>query len=304
MVNAKLRGVFCPVLTPFDKQLRPETSRFVEHCQSLLLQGCHGLALFGTTGEATSLSVKERMELLEALLKAGVPSDVIAPGTGCAALTDTITLTRHAVQLGCAGVLILPPFFYKPVEEEGLYRSFATVIDDIGDSRLNVYLYHIPPISGVPLEISLIKRLVKNFPHNVVGLKDSSGVWAYTETLLKTLPDFGVFSGSEVFLRDNLLSNGCGTITASANINAPAICSLFENWKGRDGIRKQTEITTVRNTVQNFPLIPALKAIVANNLKDDAWLTVRPPLIPLSSDARQSLIESLAQAGYTPPNQS
>jgi len=302
MVSAKLRGVYCPVLTPFDKQLKPDASRFIEHSKSLLGQGCHGLAVFGTTGEANSLSVKERIELLEALLKAGIPPELIAPGTGCAALTDTITLTRHAFQSGCAGVLILPPFYYKPVEEEGLYRSFATVIEDIGDSRLKVYLYHIPPISGVPLEIALIKRLVKDFPDNVVGLKDSSGVWAYTETLLKTLPNFGVFSGSEVFLQDNLLAHGCGTITASANINAPAIRSLFEDWEGPNGAKKQAKITAVRKAIQKFPLIQGLKVIMANNLKDDSWLTVRPPLTPLSSNARQSLLKSLAQAGYIPPN--
>ena len=302
MVSAKLRGVFCPVLTPFDEQLRPDASRFIEHCESLLHQGCHGLAVFGTTGEANSLSVKERIQLLEALLKAGIPPELIAPGTGCAALTDTITLTRHAFQSGCAGALILPPYYYKPVEEEGLYRSFATVIEDIADNGLNVYLYHIPPFSGVPLEIGLIKRLVKDFPHNVVGLKDSSGVWAYTDTLLKTLPDFGVFSGSEVFLRDNLLAKGCGTITASANINAPAICSLFEHWEGSNGISKQAEITAIRRAVQKFPLIQALKTVVADNLKDDAWLTVRPPLVPLTPIARKSLLESLAKVGYTPPN--
>ena len=148
----------------------------------------------------------------------------------------------------------------------------------------------------------LIKRLVKDFPHNVVGLKDSSGVWAYTDTLLKTLPDFGVFSGSEVFLRDNLLAKGCGTITASANINAPAICSLFEHWEGSNGISKQAEITAIRRAVQKFPLIQALKTVVADNLKDDAWLTVRPPLVPLTPIARKSLLESLAKVGYTPPN--
>ncbi|MEE2694238.1 MAG: dihydrodipicolinate synthase family protein [Pseudomonadota bacterium] len=302
MASSKLRGVYCPVLTPFDEQLRPDASRFTEHCKSLLRQGCQGLAVFGTTGEANSLSVKERIELLEALLKAGIAPELIVPGTGCAALTDTISLTRHAFQSGCAGVLILPPFYYKAVEENGLYRSFATVIEDIGDTSLNVYLYHIPPVSGVPLELPLIKRLVKDFPNNVVGLKDSSGVWEYTDTLLKTLPNFSVFSGSEIFLRDNLLGKGCGTITASANINAPAICSLFEDWEGSNGAKRQAEITTIRKTVQNFPLIPALKAVVANNLKDSAWLRVRPPLVPLSPSAHKTLLESLSQVGYIPPN--
>ena len=186
MDSATLRGVYCPALTPFDKQLNPDVGRFVEHCKSLLDQGCHGLAVFGTTGEATSLSVRERIDLLDALLEADIPGQRIIPGTGCSALTDTLKLTRHAFAAGCAGVLMLPPFYYKSVEEEGLFRSFSAIIEDIGDKSLKVYLYHIHPVSGIPLEVELVKRLVETYPDNVVGLKDSSGVWSYTETLLRT----------------------------------------------------------------------------------------------------------------------
>jgi 4-hydroxy-tetrahydrodipicolinate synthase len=220
MENARLRGVYCPVLTPFDQRFNPDVDRFIEHCKNLLDQGCHGLAVFGTTDEANSLSVNERIRLLDAVIQAGIPAEVIAPGTGCSALTDTLALTRHAFEAGCGGVLMLPPFYYKSVEEEGLFNSFSTILEDIADSRLKVYLYHIPPVSNIPLEIALVKRLAEAYPDNMVGLKDSSGIWAYTETLLKTLPGFGVFSGSEVFLQRNLMANGCGTITASANVNA------------------------------------------------------------------------------------
>ena len=301
MDSTILRGVYCPVLTPFDQQLNPDVDRFVEHCKNLLNQGCHGLAVFGTTGEATSLSVRERIDLLDALLEADIPAQVIIPGTGCSALTDTLKLTRHAFATGCAGVLMLPPFYYKSVEEEGLFQSFSTIIEDIADKSLKVYLYHIPPVSGIPLEVELVKRLAETYPDNVVGLKDSSGVWSYTETLLGALPGFGVFSGSEVFLQNNLRANGCGTITASANINAPEIRSLFENWKGECGTNKQEKITKIRKAIQSFPLIQALKAVMADNLRDESWLRVRPPLMPLRRESRHLLSEKLAHAGYSAP---
>ena len=146
-----------------------------------------------------------------------------------------------------------------------------------------------------------MKRLAETYPDNVVGLKDSSGVWTYTETLLKCLPGFGVFSGSEVFLQNNLMNGGSGTITASANVNATLIRSLFDNWSGSDGTTKQTQVTKIREIIQKYPLIPALKAILADNLGDESWVNVRPPLIPLPTDARQRLIRELSQAGYSMP---
>lgn len=303
MKSAKLRGVYCPVLTPFDRHYNPDVDKFIRHSKNLLNQGCHGLAIFGTTGEANSLSVEERIRLLDALIKSGVPAELIAPGTGCSALTDTLTLTRHAFEAGCGGVLMLPPFYYKSVEDVGLFNSFSTIIDKIADDRLKVYLYHIPPISGIPLEIPMVKRLAECYPDNVVGLKDSSGVWSYTETLLKTLPGFGVFSGSEIFLQNNLKNNGSGTITASANVNATMIRSLFDDWSSSDSTAKQARITKIREVIQKYPLIQALKAIIANNLGDESWLNVRPPLISLSMDGRQRLLSELSQAGYSPPSE-
>ena len=264
MKSAKLSGVYCPVLTPFDKQFSPDVGKFIELSKNLLNQGCHGLAIFGTTGEANSLSVEERIGLLDALIKSGIPAELVVPGTGCCAITDTLTLTRYALDAGCGGVLMLPPFFYKSVEDTGLFNSFSTIIDKISDNRLKIYLYHIPPVSGVPLEIPLVKRLVETYPDNVVGLKDSSGVWTYTETLLKSLPGFGVFSGSEVFLQNNLMNNGNGTITASANVNATLIRSLFDNWSGSDGTTKQTQVTKIREIIQKAPFF----------LREKGWLII------------------------------
>ena len=136
-----LKGVFCPTITPFDEQLNPDKKRFIQQCHRVLEEGCHGLAVFGTTGEANSLSVEERMMLLDALVESGIDGSVIMPGTGCTALTDSVRLSRHAVQLGCSGVLMLPPFYYKNIRTDGLFRAFAEVIERVSEETLKEYLY-------------------------------------------------------------------------------------------------------------------------------------------------------------------
>jgi 4-hydroxy-tetrahydrodipicolinate synthase len=181
---SRLSGVMSPVLTPFNSDLTPSPSRFVKHCRWLLKQEV-GLAIFGTNSEANSLTVKEKASLLDALLAAGLPAAKMMPGTGTCALPDTIELTRRAVEAGCGGVLMLPPFYYKGVSDEGLYRSFARVIDAVADDRLRIYLYHIPPVSQVPITLTLIERLLKAFPGIIAGVKDSSGDWNNTAAMLK-----------------------------------------------------------------------------------------------------------------------
>ena len=295
-----LKGVFCPVITPFDEQLKPDKKRFVQQCHRVLDDGCHGLAVFGTTGEANSLSVEERMMLLDTLVESGINASVIVPGTGCTALTDSVQLTRHAVQLGCSGVLMLPPFYYKNVGAEGLFRAFSEVIEQVADDALKVYLYHIPPVSGVPLELSLVERLAEAYPNFVVGLKDSSGEWSYTETLLRSHPKFQVFSGTEEFLRKNLIAGGCGTITAVANVNASAIRAAYDNFQNDKGEENQLAITRRRKIIQSQPMIPALKSIIATITGDDNWRRVRPPLEPLSIVNTNSLVKSLTEDDYLP----
>jgi len=296
--STELRGVFCPTLTPFDEQLKPDIQLFVDHCHRLLKEGCHGLAMFGTTGEANSLSVDERMLLLDAAVDSGIDGSMILPGTGCSALTDSVRLTQHAVKLGCGGVLMLPPFYYKDISNDGLFRSFAEVIERVGDHRLKIYLYHIPPVSGVPLDLTLVNRLAEAYPDSVLGLKDSSGDWGYTESLLKMQPKFGVFSGSEVFLRQNLLSGGRGTITASANVNAGAIRAAYDGFRDAKGEALQTGITRRRKIIQEHPMIPALKFITANITGNNNWRRVRPPLEPLNSAASDNLLQTLIQNGF------
>src|SRR4249920_61970 len=219
----RIRGVLSPVVTPFTRDLRPDPERFIAHCRWLLSQNC-GLAVFGTNSEANSLSVDERIALLDALLAADVDPARMMPGTGCCALSDTVRLTEHAVKAGCGGVLMLPPFYYKDVSEDGLYRNFAEVVERVGDARLRIYLYHIPPVAVVGITVKLVERLLKAYPTAIAGMKDSSGDWNNTKTFLdafaKTAPSartgFDVFVGSETFLLANIRNGGAGTISATA----------------------------------------------------------------------------------------
>ena len=189
-------GIFAPTLTPMHSDLSPDTGRWIEHCRRLLQAGCHGLCPFGTTSEANSFSVDERIDMLEELVDADVPAHQLIPGTGCCALTDTVRLTAHSVNLGCAGVLMLPPFYYKGMSDDGLFRSYAEVIERVGHPKLRIYLYHIPPVSQVGISLDLIERLVTTYPDTVVGIKDSSRDWNNLHALLTNFPGFNVFTGS------------------------------------------------------------------------------------------------------------
>ena len=299
----RLEGVLSPVITPFKKDLSPDHDRFVKHCKWLLRSGCSGLAVFGTNSEANSMAVEEKLELLDALIKGGVPADTLMPGTGHCALTDSVKMTREAVRMGCAGVLMLPPFYYKGVSDEGLFRNFAEIVERVGDDRLRLYLYHIPPVANVPITLELIDRLITRYPGIVVGAKDSSGDWSNTKAVLDRFKDrgFDVFPGSEVFLLDGLRAGGKGCITATGNVNPGPINEVFKNWRGPDADKLQAGITATRSIVQKVPMIPALKAITAHFGNDPAWKTVRPPLVELSDAHEKQVITELKAAGFSMP---
>src|SRR3954471_4993003 len=243
------------------------------------------------------------MVLLETLIQEGVPADKLMPGTGMCALSDSARLTGHAVTLGCAGVLMLPPFYYKGVSDEGLFRNFSEVIERVADSRLQLYLYHIPPVSQVPITLALIERLLARYPGAVAGVKDSSGDWANTKAMLDAFAKsgFDVFAGSEVFLLDNMRNGGKGCITATGNINPGPIDNVYRKWQTADADKLQAGITATRKIVQKQPMIPALKAAVAHFGKDPDWKTCRPPLIELTSQQENELITELKAAGFTMP---
>jgi 4-hydroxy-tetrahydrodipicolinate synthase len=299
----RIEGVLSPVITPFGKDYAPDAKRFVAHCRWLLRSGCAGLAVFGTNSEANSLSIAEKRNLLEALAAGGVSPAQLMPGTGHCALSDSIELTRAAVQMGCAGVLMLPPFYYKGVSDEGLYRNFAEIIERVGDERLQLYLYHIPPVSQVGISLPLIERLLSKYPGIVAGVKDSSGDWANTKAMLDNFAKggFDVFAGSETFLLDNMRGGGKGCITATGNINPGAIANVYKNWRSADADQLQAGITATRKIVQKQPMIPALKSAVAHFGNDPQWRTCRPPLVELTSNQEEELIRDLKGAGFSMP---
>ena len=296
----ELSGVLAPALTPFDARLEPDVPRWIAHCKRLLQDGCSGLAIFGTTSEANSLSVDERERMLDAALQAGISPAALLPGTGCSALPDTVRLTRRAVQAGCAGALVLPPFYYKNVAEDALFRSYAEVIERVADSRLRVFLYHIPQLSAVPITLRLIERLRAAYPQQVAGIKDSSGDWNNTSAVLDAFPGFRVFVGSEKFLLANLRKGGAGCITATANLNARAIDQLYRSWSTPDAERLQQEVDGVRAAVEALPLIAALKAALSHFGEDAGWTALRPPLQPLNAGQTGQLISALRRAGFRP----
>lgn len=289
-----LRGVFAPTLTPVHADLSPDAERFVAHSKWLLADGCHGLCPFGTTSEANSFSVGERIDLLDQLIDADVSPSVLMPGTGCAALTDSVTLTQHAVQAGCAGVLLLPPFYYKGVTDEGIFRAIAEVIERVGDDRLRVYLYHIPPVAQVGFNLKLIERLITAYPQTVVGIKDSSGDWNNLKSILTTFPGFGAFSGSERFVLETLRLGGAGAINAVANVIAGRLRKLYDNWQRDEAEALQEDVLVIAKARGEYAPIPVLKQIKARLTQDPAWLTLRPPLVQLSDAEAGPLLAKLA----------
>ncbi|MGE3065482.1 MAG: dihydrodipicolinate synthase family protein [Hyphomicrobiaceae bacterium] len=296
MDQRNFSGVIAPVVTPFGDDGAPDVDRFVSHAAWLLQDGCTGLAPFGTTSEANSLGLDERMDLLEELVEDGIDAAKLMPGTGTCSVSDTVILTQHAVDIGCGGVLMLPPFYYKGPSEEGLFRYFAEVIDGVNDENLKIYLYHIPPVAQVGFSLPLIARLRKEFPGIVVGLKDSSGDWANTKAILDANPGFEVFPGSEAFLLDGLRNGSAGCISATANVSAKAMRALFDDWKGPDADKRQAEITALRKAMQAFPMIPVLKALIAHYRGDPGWARVRPPFTDLPAAEAEKAVRTLAEA--------
>ena len=298
----RIKGVLSPVVTPFKPDLAPDAERFVRQCRWLLSQNV-GLAVFGTNSEANSLAIEEKIELLDRLVGSGLDPARMMPGTGHCALPDSVRLTAHAVKLGCGGVLMLPPFYYKGVSDDGLYRNFAEIIERVGESRLRVYLYHIPPVAQVPITLGLVERLRKAYPQQVAGMKDSGGDWKNTQAFLDAFATsgFDVFPGAETFLLQGMRHGGAGCISATANVNPAAIARLYDTWRATDADAQQKRLDEIRGIFASFPMIPALKAAVAHWSGQPSWRTVRPPLVALTDEQSASLVSKLEAASFTMP---
>jgi 4-hydroxy-tetrahydrodipicolinate synthase len=289
-----LKGVFAAVLTPMRADLAVDRAAFAQHCRRLLDDGCHGLAIFGTTGEANSLSVGERVAAWEGLVRDGVPADALLPGTGACALPDAVTLAREALAIGAPGVLALPPFYYKGVSDDGLLRFFAELIERVGDDRLRLFLYHIPPMAQVGFTPELIGRLLEAFPGIVAGTKDSAGDAARIERLCQEFPELTVFAGSERLLLDTLHWGGDGCISATCNVTAAQSRRVYDLWAAGDpgADAEQAALTETRGFLEGFPTIPALKALMRARTGDDVWANLRPPLDALEEGSREALLGS------------
>ena len=296
------RGILVPVATPFTANLAPDNDKFIALCKAFLAQGAAGLAVFGTTSEANSISADERMCLLEQLVASGVPAEKLMPGTGACSITEAVALTRHAVRQGCGGMLLLPPFFYKGVSDDGIFAFVERIIQDVSEDGLKIYLYHIPPMAQVGFSVELVGRLHGAYPNTVVGLKDSSGDWSNTEALIKAYPQMEIFPGSEIFLLDALRAGGAGCITATANLNAKMISASYKCWQEPGADTRQQAITKIRKAVQTIgPLVPVIKSYLALKTGDPGWSVVRPPLTVMPEDVAVELDKKLIELSYEFP---
>ncbi|NNE22251.1 MAG: dihydrodipicolinate synthase family protein [Rhizobiales bacterium] len=294
-------GVLVPALTPFKQDLSPDAARFTALCKYLLAQGANGLAVFGTTSEGNSISVAERNQLLDHLAAEGIDTATLLPGTGACALTDAVELTRHAVDIGAGGVLVLPPFYYKNQSNDGYYAYFSEIIQRIGDAKLKLYLYHFPQMSAAPVSIDLIARLHGDYPDTVVGLKDSSGNWDGTRRMIAEFPEMAIFPSSETLVNEGLQLGAAGCISATANVQVGAIRQLIEAHGTPEANALHDQVAAVRSVFEGYPLVSALKATLARDTGDASWHALRPPLTPLAAEQAAELANALDSiAGYAP----
>ena len=306
MTHGPFSGLLVPMLTPFADDLSVDMKRAVDFCQNLLSDGADGIVLFGTTGEASSLTMRERRSLLELLRAEGVPGERLIVGlTGCS-LIDTVDSLRHSQDQGAAAVLLLPPFFYKQpvVTDDGLFDYVGQVIQRSQYADAGIYLYHIPQVAQIGWSFALIRRLIEAFPDAIVGVKDSAGDWEHTKQLIHDFPELDIFPGFELTLLSSLQAGGLGCITATGNINLQGIRAICEceSSKSDRGELLQERATAVRLAVQNCgPPLTVMKSFLALKTGDSQWANVRPPLTSVSSERVQQLDRDLQAIGYDFP---
>ena len=294
-----IQGVFSAATTPVAADGSVRLDLFAAHCRALIDEGCHGIALLGTTGQANNFAVSERQALLEAALEFGLRGDQLLPGTSSCNIPETVALTRHAVERGVLGCVLLPPFYYKGVSDEGLFRFYASVIEGVGDARLKVVLYHIPQVTQVPLGHDLIERLLAAFPGTVVGIKDSAGDIGNMKAMVSRFPGFSVLAGADPLLLPLLQAGGAGCITATSNLRADALRIVWDNWqnpgKAAEVAAAQDRINDWRTLTNAYVQLPTVKAMVAKARGHDDWFNLRPPLVGLDEDQRNHVWAEMAR---------
>ncbi|MGV8935636.1 MAG: dihydrodipicolinate synthase family protein [Allorhizobium sp.] len=286
MPQHRITGVYSAATTALNADFTPDLGLFTAHCKHLVEEGCDGVALLGTTGEANSFSSAERRTILESALKAGISADQLMPGTGVAAIPETVELTRHALSLGVTRVVMLPPFYYKGVSDDGLFAAYAQIIEKIADNRLQVVLYHIPQVSGIPLSLALIGRLIAAFPDTVVGIKDSFGDFSNMEAIIAAYPGFSVLAGADPLLLPLMKAGGAGCITATSNLVATSLRTVYDHASDTaqaDAVEAaQARINAYRTLSNSYVQIPTIKAMVGLKTGQKSWSLPRAPLQALN----------------------
>ena len=292
-------GVLTAVLTPLKNDLSIDHDALAAHCRWLLANGGDGIVVLGTTGEANSFTVEERLEAIDRIVRSGLPVDRLMIGTGCCAFPDTIRLTKFAVERGVGGILMLPPFYYKQVNETGLARYFDLVISGVNDERLKIYLYNFPKLSGIVFSATFAGRLVREYPGIVVGMKDSSGDWEHMAEIIREIPGFKIYAGTEKLLLRILREGGAGCISATTNATIGMAARLFRNWRTDEADALQEQLTAVRNAFEGYPFTSALKQMFFEWTKNPAWLNVRPPNSLIEAQELEMLSDRLRSLGFS-----
>ena len=289
MSTKTMSGVIAAIATPIDETGAPDLARAIKLARFLLDNGCNGLNVLGTTGEATSFSLAERKSVMDAYKANGLPLERLMVGTGAAAVSDAVALTKHAAELGFAGALVLPPFYYKGVPDDGLAAYIDTLVHATASAPIPIYLYHYPAMSGLPWHVALIDRLLKAHPTRIVGLKDSSGDMAYARAAAAVKPGFAVFPSTEAALIEARRGEFAGCISATANLNAD-LCARA--WATGDTVALEAAVA-IRKLFEGKPLVPGVKALLAHIHGDPALARTKPPLAMFPAADRAAVI-----AGY------
>src|SRR5580658_3596288 len=284
-----LQGVIAAIATAVDDRGEPDSTRSTALARFLLDTGCDGLNVLGTTGEATSFSLDQRKRVMNAYAQAGLPLERMMVGTGAAAVADAIALTRHAAELGFAGALVLPPFYYKGVHDDGLVAYIDTILAATAARPIPLYLYHFPAQSGLPWHVGLIRRQLDTFGERIVGLKDSSGDMAYAREAASILPRFKVFPSTEAALPEARSGPFAGCISATANLNADLCARAYRS----GDTAALDEAVAIRKLFDGKPLVPGVKALLAHIHGEPQWARVEPPLSGFPAADRAAVI-----AGY------
>lgn len=287
-----IKGVYAASLTPLNADLSCDIPTMAAHCKDLMHRGCHGIVIFGTTGEGTSFSVEERKKALRSLVEAGLDPQKLIFGIGCCAITDAVELAQESLRQKCAAVLMLPPFYFMNLPDEGVIAFYREVIGRVNNPDLRIILYHIPQLSAVPITLPIIKTLSKEFPDQVIGIKESEGNMQLVRDIRQQFPNFKVFVGSEAMITDATRLGASGCIVGMANAFPELIRSLFDYGNEISKVDENPKMTAIRNVIRQFPFIPALKCYMEKRSGSE-WKALRPPLLPLEAHQRDALEKEL-----------